>query len=116
MATDDSTGSRRRTAPTPDKLLSPKADDATQNRSHSDSSRISALMGAIEDERERLMTVESLLACVLAAMESYDAGDPDGPYYPGALEIAREILNESLDKLDATRLKPLILELTTRSA
>lgn len=61
------------------------------------------------------MTVESLLACVLAAMESYDSGDPDGPYYPGALEIAREILNESLDKLDATRLKPLIRELTMTS-
>jgi len=111
MAANDSTGGGRPAAPMPDKLLSAKTIEVSSDRSRSDSAQVSALIGAIENGRDRLMTAESLLACVLAAMESYDAGDPDGPYYPGVLELAREILNESLDKLDSAKLKPLILEL-----
>ena len=108
MAAKDSTGAGRPAAPMSDKLPSPRTIDVSSDRSRSDSTQMLALIGAIENERDRLMTAESLLACVLAAMESYDTDDPDGPYYPSVLELAREILNESLSKLDSAKLKPLI--------
>ena len=108
MAAKDSTGGGRPAPPMTDKFLSPKTIDLSSDRSRGDSTHMSALMGAIENERDRLMTAESLLACVLAAMESYDADDPDAPYYPRVLELAQEILNESLGKLDSAKLKPLI--------
>lgn len=116
MAAKNSTGDRRPVAPSPDKLLSPRTGDAPPDRNLNDSSRMSALLGTIEDERDRLMTAEALVACVLAAMESYDAGDPDGPCYSAVLELARDILSESLDKLDSAKLKPMIRELVAAPA
>jgi hypothetical protein len=105
-----------RRAPKTDGRLASGRTHVSSDRSRSDSTQMSALIGAIENERDRLMTAESLLACVLAAIESYDGDDPDGPYYPRVLELAQEILNESLGKLDSAKLKPLIRDIVGTAA
>lgn len=65
------------------------------------------LLEAIENERNRLMQAESLLDVVLAAMEGCE-GEVDGPHFPNVIELARDLVNASIDELDAVKLKPLI--------
>lgn len=108
MAAKDSTRVRRPAAPARNKLLSPRSLNASLDRSRSDSALMSALIEVIEDERNRLMTAESLLDCVLAAIDSYGDGDLDGPYYPGVIALARDVVHETLDNLDSVKLKRLI--------
>ena len=54
------------------------------------------------------MTAESLLDCVLAAIDNCGDGELDGPYYPGVIGLARGVVHETLDKLDSVKLKRLI--------
>lgn len=108
MAAKDSTRGRRAAAPARDKLLSPKSFNASLDRNRSDSALMSALTEVIEDERNRLMTAESLLDCVLAAIDGDGDGDLEGPYYPGVIGFAREVVHETLDKFDSVTLKRLI--------
>ena len=74
------------------------------------------LMVAIEVERARLMKVESLLHCALLAMD-YDDGFEDGerPYYPNVIELARDLVNETLEQLDSVKLGPMIEKLKGRA-
>lgn len=87
----------------------PKADDASKPRSNSsvDIKLDAPLMLAIEEERARLMQVESLLDCLLAAMDK-DGDDTGDPYYPSVIELARELVNRTIEQLDSVKLKPLI--------
>ena len=70
------------------------------------------LMVAIEVERARLMKAESLLHCACLAMD-YDDGFDDGerPYYPDVIELARELVNQTLAQLDSVTLGPMIEKL-----
>lgn len=77
MAAKDSTRRRRAAARPRSTLPSPEPLNASLGRSSDDSAPMSALIEAIEHERNRLMTAESLLDCFLAAMESDDVGDAD---------------------------------------
>lgn len=67
-----------------------------------------ALEDAIEDERARLMTAHSVLSCVTLAMEGDDGGGKDGPYYPGLIGIARDLVNESIKRMDSNKLERLM--------
>jgi hypothetical protein len=58
---------------------------------------------AIEIERDNLSKAESLLACMVVSME-YTTDPLTGPYYPAVAQIARELVERSINGLD-----PLIL-------
>ena len=63
---------------------------------------------AIEIERDNLSKVESILACMVIAME-YDAEPLTGPYFPTVAQTAREILARSINSLDSVILKQKLL-------
>ncbi len=58
----------------------------------------------IEIERDNLSKAESLLACMVVSME-YETDPLSGPYYPAVAQIARELVERSINGLD-----PLILQ------
>jgi len=55
---------------------------------------------AIENERENLFKADSLLGCLIIAME-YGSDLPGGPYYPDVAQAARELVKKSINGLDA---------------
>jgi hypothetical protein len=59
---------------------------------------------AIELERENLSKVEALLACMAASMEC-QSHPLSGPYYPDVMQIARELVERSINSLDPFILK-----------
>jgi hypothetical protein len=58
----------------------------------------------IEVERYRLMRAEAVLQCVLAALDDGDAGCADGPHYQSAIDVARDLIKQSIDRLDSVEL------------
>jgi hypothetical protein len=67
-----------------------------------------SLHEAIEGERDNLCKVESLLGCMVVALEDRD--DPlDGPYFPAVAQLARELVARSIDGLDPAVLRERLL-------
>ncbi|HEY4365698.1 MAG TPA: hypothetical protein VGN07_00565 [Steroidobacteraceae bacterium] len=65
------------------------------------SSTFKALEDIVEEERARLMKAHSILDCVIRAMEDEEgASGNDGPYWPAVIESARDLINESIQKLE----------------
>jgi hypothetical protein len=63
-----------------------------------------ALHEAIEMERDNLSKAEALLACMIVSMEY--ANDPvSGPYYPAVAQIARELVERTINGLDPFELR-----------
>jgi len=78
---------------------------------------IKPLNEQIEDERDRLSTVQSLLRCVQVSMCNSDAEeDDDLPYYPDLIAIAYTMVRESIDKLDSAHRYPVIEKLKKAAA
>ena len=67
-----------------------------------------SLHEAIEEERENLSQLDSLLGCLTIAME-YDGNSEDAPYFPDVARQARTLLKKSLRALDCATLKTRIL-------
>ena len=65
-----------------------------------------ALEELIEDERTRLMKARSVLGCVALAME----GDEQNSEldFIDIIELARNLINESINRLDSVNLRPLL--------
>ncbi len=55
---------------------------------------------AIEVERGNLSKAESLLGCLVISME-YEADSVNRPYYPDVAQLARELVRQSINGLDA---------------
>ena len=55
---------------------------------------------AIEVERGNLSKAESLLGCLVTSME-YEADSANRPYYPDVAQLARELVKQSINGLDA---------------
>jgi hypothetical protein len=66
------------------------------------------LHDAIEKERGNLLKADSLLGCLVIAME-YETDSVSGPHYPDVAQIARELVKKSIDGLDSLTLQQLIL-------
>jgi hypothetical protein len=64
---------------------------------------------AIELERDNLSKVESLLACMVASMEC-QSSPLSGPCYPDVVQIARELVERSINNLDPFILKRRLLD------
>ncbi len=66
-----------------------------------------ALEEIIEEERARLMKARSILGCVMLAMEGNDEG-PCELDFPDIIELARSLINESINRLDSVNLRPFL--------
>jgi hypothetical protein len=67
-----------------------------------------SLREAIEAERDNLSKAESLLACMVVSMEHQN--DPlDGPYYPAVAQLARELVERTINGLDPFTLRQRLL-------
>ena len=64
----------------------------------------SALENIVEEERSRLMKALAILNCVVIAMEDEGICAGGGPYYPAVIESARDLVNESINRLDGVGL------------
>jgi len=79
------------------------------NRNHGDGTPLSEhLIEAIEDERGHLSKADSLLGCLIIAME-YQTEFTERPYYPDVAEIARELVKKSISALDPVMLQERVL-------
>ena len=65
---------------------------------------LGALENIVEEERSRLMKAHAILNCVVIAMEDEGICTGDGPYYPAVIESARDMVNESINRLDGVGL------------
>jgi hypothetical protein len=63
---------------------------------------------AIEVERENLSRVESLLTCMITSMES--ELEARNAYYPDVAQLARELVERSINALDPFELKRRLLD------
>lgn len=65
---------------------------------------ISVLEKIVEEERSRLVKAHAILNCVVIAMEDEGICAGGGPYYPAVIESARDLVNESINRLDGVGL------------
>lgn len=65
---------------------------------------------AIEAQRRRLQIAESILSCLITALE-YSAETPrrQRPYYPDVAQRVYRMLNRAIDQLDRVNLKRAIV-------
>lgn len=83
--------------------------------SHAQGALTCALTEAIELERERLMKAESLIHCLLVALESDDhENQAEIPYFPTIVAMIAELVSFTIDQLDSQKLDPLIQALEAR--
>jgi hypothetical protein len=65
---------------------------------------VHSLNEAIETERDNLAKADSVLGCLVIAME-YGTDAIHAPYYPDVAQIARNLVQQSLRGLDALSLQ-----------
>ncbi|HEX7082457.1 MAG TPA: hypothetical protein VF329_15720 [Gammaproteobacteria bacterium] len=77
---------------------------------HDDSkpdSALEALERTVEDERLRLLKAHSILSCATLAMEvNAESQNKRSPYYPAVIDLAADLLNEAIERLDSVNLQP----------
>jgi len=66
------------------------------------------LHDAIENERDNLSKADSILGCLVIAME-YQSDSVHAPYYPDVAQIARELVKKSINGLDPLHLQRRLL-------
>ena len=66
------------------------------------------LYEAIETERGNLTKAESVLGCLMISMD-YEDDSVDKPYYPDVVQIARELVRQSINNLDSLVLQQRLL-------
>lgn len=59
----------------------------------------------LECERRRLSKAQSILGCLVVALDSAPGDDPDAPDYADVAAVVRCMLAECIDNLDSTRLE-----------
>jgi hypothetical protein len=57
------------------------------------------LSEAIELERDNLSKAESVLACMAVSLK-FDTDPLQGPYYPAVVQVVRELVGRSIDRLE----------------
>jgi hypothetical protein len=63
---------------------------------------------AIEEERGNLSKTESLLGCLAISLE-HETDPAAAPYYPDVASLARDLLKQSIDRLDSLNLQKRLL-------
>ncbi len=67
-----------------------------------------ALHEAIEEERGNLSKTESLLGCLAISLE-HETDPASAPYYPDVAGLARDLLKQSINRLDSLNLQKRLL-------
>ncbi len=67
-----------------------------------------ALHEAIEEERDNLSKAESLLGCLAIALQ-HEADSATAPNYPDIAGLARDLLKQSINRLDSLTLQKRLL-------
>jgi len=62
------------------------------------------LRDAIESERGKLVKAESVLGCLTISME-YESDLRTGPHYPDVVQVACDLIRQSIDGLDSLNLE-----------
>jgi hypothetical protein len=75
-----------------------------------------ALEDIIETQRARLMTAHSLMSCISLAMDAEQGIEGPVPYYPGLVELARDLVDEAIRGLDTVSLAPVLGDLWSRNS
>jgi hypothetical protein len=81
-------------------------DQTTRNQNTRDVPAETSLAQAIEAERARLLQVSSMLHCLYEVL-LYAEGD-DAVTYAETAHLAAILIDESVERLDSVRLKPMI--------
>jgi hypothetical protein len=69
---------------------------------------VSVFEEALEEERARLMLVNSMLGCVQIALDPEAVGVEPPVYFPEVLELARQLINTSVQRLEYDEMRRLL--------
>jgi hypothetical protein len=67
------------------------------------------LREAIAAERENLGKVESLLSCLIDSLQQHDNPFNGSPFFPPAVQLAREVVSRTINGLDPSVLREHLL-------
>jgi hypothetical protein len=80
-----------------------KSDDGEEERV-----LVSVIEGALEEERARLMLANSMLGCVQIALDPEAISVSPAVYFPEVLELARQLINTSVRRLEYEEIRRLL--------
>ena len=69
---------------------------------------ISVIEEALEEERTRLMLVNSMLGCVQIALDPEAISVAPAVYFPEVLELSRQLINTSVRRLEYEEIRRLL--------
>ena len=69
---------------------------------------VSVIEEALEEERARLMQANSLLGCVQVALDPEAISVAPPVYFPEVLELARQLINTSVRRLEYEEIRRLL--------
>jgi hypothetical protein len=70
--------------------------------------RVSVIEEALEEERTRLMLANSMLGCVQIALDPEAISVTPAVYFPEVLELARQLINTSVQRLEYDEIRRLL--------
>jgi len=83
-----------------------RADGKTDGKEDRD--LVSVIEEALEEERTRLMLVNSMLGCVQIALDPEAISVAPAVYFPEVLELARQLINTSVQRLEYEEIRRLL--------
>jgi hypothetical protein len=83
-----------------------RADGKPDGKEESD--LLSVIEEALEEERSRLMLVNSMLGCVQIALDPEAISIAPAVYFPEVLEMARQLINMSVRRLEYEEIRRLL--------
>ena len=69
---------------------------------------VSVIEEALEEERTRLMLANSMLGCVQIALDPEAISVAPAVYFPEVLEVARQLINTSVRRLEYEEIRRLL--------
>jgi len=75
---------------------------------------LSVIEEALEEERTRLMLANSMLGCVQIALDPEAISVAPAVYFPEVLELARQLINTSVQRLEYEEIRRLLHSSTNR--
>ena len=69
---------------------------------------VSVMEEALEEERTRLMLANSMLGCVQIALDPEAINVAPAVYFPEVLELARQLINTSVQRLEYEQIRRLL--------
>jgi hypothetical protein len=87
---------------------SPRAQADAQTDGEEERDLVSVIEEALEEERTRLMLANSMLGCVQIALDPEAVSVAPAVYFPEVLELARQLINTSIRRLEYDEIRRLL--------